>query len=711
MPTLWLVTLSHNLQNIMSSSAASLTPEPSVRVASGRLISMLADSRARTQLSTSKDSSRDYSGQRATQPCSNGPPTPEGSAASEGAPTKGSLGPRIWTGTHFLPRFVRAADVPGEGMCYFYDDGSHCKTVIDGEVVNANWGVTKAGKPRKRLAIACITCRQGAKDGGIVETERRETLNQWTNVSSFTAGCSAATFSRNGLLQQPSPETGYSNKRLKIGSDAYATNGEPSVATTQPMDHSKSSLSIQQSSSELPRIPDDVLHRAWRTDPYVSNPQSISTVLSQFFGHIDNAIVIRFLPEDIFKSWVASSAHRKSPDDMMLLYSILAIGVVLSGGPRDTAFEYAQVAHYAHKRLFATQRSATGAYLQLNEEIDRSKDADLAVYPFGMTRKCYAETRRRTLWSLFMLERLSPLFPKRPTMIHAEDIHIRLPSDSESFERQLDARMLMFNPYESSFNNFNEKSSDITSHLVEIVHVWSSCQSIIHRLASRPNGSNAEGLQVRTLTKRIHDWHSALPSRLSFGASNLELAAFSGKVGSFLTMHLLCHHALIQLNRYHLSVGKLSAEYRSSQLQECLDSARNIIDVMGCLDRFLRIRPTILSTPSPAMAITVTTAMDVLTLSGPPSVMNDVIDCMRIAKAAVNSSANIWEHAQTAQMALDQRLQKLYIIRGRGSRESSANDFCVTNFASDGTKPDHGQILRRLDQTYPIGMDVVYCSQ
>ena len=278
------------------------------------------------------------------------------------------------------------------------------------------------------------------------------------------------------------------------------------MATTQPIDHSKSSLSIQQAPSELPRIPDDALHRAWRTDPFVSNPQSISTVLSQFFGHIDNAIVIRFLPEDIFKSWVVSFAYRKSLDDMMLLYSILAIGVILSRGPKDTAFEYAQVAHYAQKSLttaslhlaqsrillalynvavsrfskaneLISYATATGAYLHPNEEIDRSKDADLAVYPFGMTRKCYAETRRRTLRSLFIVERLSPIFPKRPTMIHAEDIHIRLPSDSESFERQLDARMLMFNPYESSFNNFNEKSSDISSHLVEIVHVWSSCQS------------------------------------------------------------------------------------------------------------------------------------------------------------------------------------------------------------------------------------------
>lgn len=79
---------------------------------------------------------------------------------SETVPSKDGLGPKIWTGTHFLPRFVRAAELPGEGLCYFYDDGSHCKTVIDGEAVNAHWGVTKAGKPRKRLAIACVTCRE-----------------------------------------------------------------------------------------------------------------------------------------------------------------------------------------------------------------------------------------------------------------------------------------------------------------------------------------------------------------------------------------------------------------------------------------------------------------------------------------------------------------------------------------------------------------------
>lgn len=93
-------------------------------------------------------------------PAHNPPATPTSSVGSESAPSKDGLGPKIWTGTHFLPRFVRTGEVPGEGLCYFYDDGSHCKTVIDGEAVNAHWGVTKAGKPRKRLAIACITCRE-----------------------------------------------------------------------------------------------------------------------------------------------------------------------------------------------------------------------------------------------------------------------------------------------------------------------------------------------------------------------------------------------------------------------------------------------------------------------------------------------------------------------------------------------------------------------
>lgn len=59
-----------------------------------------------------------------------------------------------------LPHVIDEQVIEGEGLCYLYSDGSYCPKTIDGEPVNASWGVTKAGKPRKRLAQACITCRE-----------------------------------------------------------------------------------------------------------------------------------------------------------------------------------------------------------------------------------------------------------------------------------------------------------------------------------------------------------------------------------------------------------------------------------------------------------------------------------------------------------------------------------------------------------------------
>lgn len=59
-----------------------------------------------------------------------------------------------------VPRCIGQREVPGEGICYVYEDGTYCRAIIDGEPVNPSWGITKAGKPRKRLAQACLTCRE-----------------------------------------------------------------------------------------------------------------------------------------------------------------------------------------------------------------------------------------------------------------------------------------------------------------------------------------------------------------------------------------------------------------------------------------------------------------------------------------------------------------------------------------------------------------------
>jgi hypothetical protein len=56
--------------------------------------------------------------------------------------------------------FLRAEDVPGEGKYYVYEGGHRIPAQVDGEAVNPNWGLTKAMRPRKRLAQACLDCRE-----------------------------------------------------------------------------------------------------------------------------------------------------------------------------------------------------------------------------------------------------------------------------------------------------------------------------------------------------------------------------------------------------------------------------------------------------------------------------------------------------------------------------------------------------------------------
>ncbi|KAG8529832.1 uncharacterized protein KY384_005313 [Bacidia gigantensis] len=59
-----------------------------------------------------------------------------------------------------MPRVMREEIRPDQGPVWVYEDGTTCPKLINGELVNADWGVTKAGKPRKRLAIACTSCRE-----------------------------------------------------------------------------------------------------------------------------------------------------------------------------------------------------------------------------------------------------------------------------------------------------------------------------------------------------------------------------------------------------------------------------------------------------------------------------------------------------------------------------------------------------------------------
>ena len=119
---------------------------------------------------------RDYSenrsdhqtGQSRTSYFSNSTPTQYAPTSADESQYRSPFGthdqtqgpPYTPTGSDNRGSYLGIADVPGEGTFYVYENGHRIPTHVDGEQVNPAWGLTKANKPRKRLALACLDCRE-----------------------------------------------------------------------------------------------------------------------------------------------------------------------------------------------------------------------------------------------------------------------------------------------------------------------------------------------------------------------------------------------------------------------------------------------------------------------------------------------------------------------------------------------------------------------
>ncbi|KAL2023950.1 hypothetical protein VTK56DRAFT_727 [Thermocarpiscus australiensis] len=726
---------------------------------------------------TGRDESRrtDFREQLTPQhPAAHNPPAAAtSSVGADVLPTKDGLGPKIWTGTHFLPRFVRAAEVPGEGMCYFYDDGSYCKTVIDGEAVNALWGVTKAGKPRKRLAIACVTCRekkikcdpdyprcvQCEKFGRVCKFKNAPRGGHSTSPSTSPAepedarrfgglarpttdytrappSLSRESVSPRTTLRPASPGPGSSSapplKRARIDYEHYSpTAGTSPMASTPDTARSVAVFSWRQQPEPppppLPRIHEDVLCRAWQTDPYVSDPQCVTDTISSLFVHAD-AAALRFLPAKAsFLAWLQNTAHRKSPEDLMLVYSVLAAGAALSPGgkTRDIALEYAQVARYATEHHHAAAAAAAPSLqlvqarialalcylavsrpadaddvlsaaiaaatcLQLNLELDESRDRALTTFPFGLTRAGYATCRNGTFWSCFLLERLSGQFPTRVAIINTEDIFIRLPADGwGDIERTQGAVAApVFEPPSlDSLELQKQRGVGIMGCLVQVTALWGEVMASIYRVSHRRAYDfdfDFAGFRNRTVS-RLAACDACLPAPFRFSpANNLDKVPLDDddehRRGAFVLAHLVFHLAMVKLHRHVHPRFLLTSSSPSARRHLRLEYARTarehasrLLDVVCAVARQGSSTSTSTSAsmppPPPPLftSLAVLEAADVLSAQGAVRELPGLIDRLALGRRVLEVLGTAWGDVRAHRVAVDDRLGKLQALRDRVS--------------------------------------------
>ncbi|OAX83357.1 hypothetical protein ACJ72_02283 [Emergomyces africanus] len=331
-------------------------------------------------------------------------PNSEPSRASEPSSLSGELS--FHSGSPTTPNQPRLAHVvderfiEGEGICYVYSDGSHCPKLIDGEPVNANWGITKAGKPRKRLAQACITCRdkkikcipnipkceQCQKSGRECRFENAPRGNQITKSAQQSIDHHVPLATSHGQLDthslgsyptpnksvgspaqmmptscQPNEPTAMMHKAGKPNADfnrplkrrrraSANTIGGEEDDFKQDRDRTKvpTSFGMTDILSEMAAMDlHDPTLSEWETDPYQTHPESTMHYLNMYFHYVNGATYCIF-PREPFLRWLKFCLN-KSLDDKMLLYAMLAMGAIFSKAKEQKAdaMRFARIARHA----------------------------------------------------------------------------------------------------------------------------------------------------------------------------------------------------------------------------------------------------------------------------------------------------------------------------------------------------------------------------
>jgi hypothetical protein len=532
-------------------------------------------------------------------------------------------------------------------------------------------------------------------------------------------------------------------KRLRVGYDHYPppTSGQRSPLVPTP-DASRYPMSWQ--APELPRIHEDVLQRAWQTDPYVSDLPSMNTTIASSFVHLDST-ALRFLPERAFVAWLQSSAsahQRKSPEDLMLVYSVLALGAALSDVPKKTVDEYVQVARFAaeHGRLsiqlvqsrlllslyYMTASRASDAVamiscamsaatsLHLHVEMEHSPDAGMATFPYDLSRRAFAECRRRTFWACFVLERMTGSFPAKPVSVQADDVYLRLPQDTASFEGQVEVKTPFFEPHFSTRYNQYETGMGIAGYFVQILAIWSEAMAVISRVSVR--GSNYNGDIDRfhqDTTARLEDWAGLLPARLTGIVANYGSLAEWEK-STFIAMHSLYYTTIIKTNR-HLTSRTLGGPQH--QLTAAQDQASRLLGFWNGIVQAVAPERVEELPRHPLASSALLEAVDVLSAGGHCSQLPALVGDVMVARLAMEALLPVWAEARQHCIALECRLDLLTRVRDLGPAANNPAHG-VRVFTPPGATQDAAgqhlpaalrwQVSDPIEARFPRELDCVY---
>jgi hypothetical protein len=489
------------------------------------------------------------------------------------------------------------------------------------------------------------------------------------------------------------------------------------------------------------RFPDQDSVQQSRVNPYMARPAIVSELLDSFFTHVPETASSIF-PRAAFRSWFVSNGP-KSSDDLMLMYTVLALASIFSPklDHRALGAQYASIARYTcENRRFSIQlvqsrlllslyyfstnnsndawdfcgaavRAANG--LRFNVEIEKSEENYLQTFPYGLNRHGYAECRRRTFWSCYLMDRFNGFCSGHFSMMQAEDVFLRLPCDDSSFTSQVEVQNPFFDVTTPPIPNHIWTIGPM-AHLINLATIWGDVMANIYRTSQRraPAHSASFGKFYEATSQRLRDWNTSLPKAYNFSAENLRKTADNEKMNTFVMMHAVFHTTSMKLNRYiqqaNLTPAQLS--HHISAAQHHAEALLAITDALASRRSSLPSSPTgysmkPASLSSPFVAYAIVSAVDILTARIPVSAVPSRLASIRGAQTVLADLAPVWQSAKTQQALVVDRVRDLTELAADPGTNSSSR---FGSFVKHEGREVVFEMRDSIEKTFARDFDCIY---
>ncbi|KAI9731915.1 MAG: hypothetical protein M1834_004366 [Cirrosporium novae-zelandiae] len=718
---------------------------------------------------------------------------------------------------NIMPRPIGEQVLPGEGPCYIYEDGSHCKTMINGEPVNASWGVTKAGKPRKRLAVACLNCREKKIkcDGNnpcfqcekfgracrvqlalqsfnlasrmtahtsywIVEARRTEieiatSSPQMLQTDPFhrPRGNSHSAHDQRSTPESPlsrhnsqSSRSPHGKHRLLATRRSWSANSltlqTPESTSESKIEDSSPLKRYRLSSPDLKNYPSyasmsnrdiaikrddldqqprlekilpnlDSICLEWHNDPYRTDPELVEHYLDLYLRYI-NAGIYTIFPVERFRGWVRISQN-KSYEDLMLVYSILALGSVFSERVEREicANRFVEIARFAveHcKNHFSLQlvqsRLILALYYIAQDEVDTGwdfcgsavraacgfelnnepPDKEDQSFEYGLTKIGSDECHRRTFWSAYLLDKQFDGLRHRSytTSLDPDDIFLRLPCWDGHYENQKDVLTPYFDNDVVDPNLARRgprENMGVMGYLVAVASIWENVMANVSRSVHRSASTYRQEHErhYSDIVSRLETFDANLPAFLRFNNPNLITSIRQGYLGRYMVLHSLYHACFMKLNR-HIQPKYLQISSTRHSVREARKHATALLQMTYQLstipssqfsDLKMGLGPVF---SAPFMGYAIFIACDILTAGCPIDTFQQLLPLMtNSVKVLVSGVAKYWTPIVRLQIALNDRLSAMAVMAEKEmeTQGPERNNGVVKRAvgALTGMEPDH----------------------